>query len=207
MDTKLIIENYSHEDFIGIYDTNFETKPLIEYFHWAVQCKVSVERGNSETMRPNTRRDTLVPLNFFTDRMDVSYTLDRNINSNYIRAYNEVINSCMDLYATEYEHVAFFTLQCPYVNVQRTLPKQGYHTWHCENAGDHVTRRVLATMIYLNDDFEAGETEFLYQSKRIQPKPGRVVIWPAGFTHVHRGNPPHTGEKYIATSWLSNTEL
>ena len=46
--------------------------------------------------------------------------------------------------------------------------------------------------------------EFLYQSKRFQPKRGQVLIWPGGFTHTHRGNPPLSGEKYIATSWLEN---
>ena len=28
-----------------------------------------------------------------------------------------------------------------------------------------------------------------------------VIIFPAGFTHVHRGNPPIGGTKYIATTW------
>ena len=54
------------------------------------------------------------------------------------------------------------------------------------------------------DIVEGGETEFLYQSKRFQPKRGQFLIWPAGFTHVHRGNPPLSGEKYISTSWLEN---
>ena len=70
-----------------------------------------------------------------------------------------------------------------------------------------ATRRVLVNMMYLNDVDEGGETEFLYQSMRVQPKKGRVVIWPAGFTHTHRGNPPLAGEKYIATAWYSNMEL
>ena len=54
---------------------------------------------------------------------------------------------------------------------------------------------------YLNDEFDGGETEFLYMNKRISAKQGRIIIFPAGFTHTHRGNPPIGGEKYIATSW------
>jgi len=54
---------------------------------------------------------------------------------------------------------------------------------------------------YLNDNFEGGETEFLYLNKRVSAKQGRIIIFPAGFTHVHRGNPPIGGEKYIVTSW------
>ena len=55
--------------------------------------------------------------------------------------------------------------------------------------------------IYLNEDFEGGETEFLYFNKRIKPKQGRLVIFPAAFTHTHRGNPPIGGTKYLASTW------
>jgi hypothetical protein len=56
--------------------------------------------------------------------------------------------------------------------------------------------------MYLNDVEHGGETEFLYQKRRVSAKTGRVVIWPAGYTHVHRGNPPLSGEKYLLTGWL-----
>ena len=57
-------------------------------------------------------------------------------------------------------------------------------------------------MLYLNDVKEGGETEFLYQHKRYQPKEGTLLIFPAGFTHTHRGNPPISNDKYIVTGWL-----
>jgi len=57
-------------------------------------------------------------------------------------------------------------------------------------------------MLYLNDDFEGGETEFIYQKDRIKPRKNRLVIWPATYTHVHRGNPPINGDKYIITGWV-----
>ena len=31
---------------------------------------------------------------------------------------------------------------------------------------------------------------------------GSICLFPASFTHLHRGNPPLTGEKYIITGWL-----
>jgi hypothetical protein len=48
---------------------------------------------------------------------------------------------------------------------------------------------------------EGGETEFLYQHMRVKPEQGTLVIWPAAFTHTHRGNPPLSNEKYIVTGW------
>jgi hypothetical protein len=62
--------------------------------------------------------------------------------------------------------------------------------------------RVLVWTVYLNDNFDAGETEFLYQQYRYKPKRGDVVIFPAAFTHTHRGNPPINGTKYIITGWI-----
>jgi hypothetical protein len=60
----------------------------------------------------------------------------------------------------------------------------------------------LLWTIYLNDNFDEGETEFLYQQKRVRPKVGSVLIAPTAFTHTHRGNMPKGNDKYIATSWI-----
>ena len=58
-------------------------------------------------------------------------------------------------------------------------------------------------MIYLNDVEEGGETEFLYQPKRIKAEKGKIVIFPADFMHTHRGNPPISNEKYVLTGWFN----
>jgi hypothetical protein len=93
------------------------------------------------------------------------------------------------------------------INLQRYLADQGgYPYWHCEqypklDHGEALHRAVLWT-IYLNDGFEDGETEFLYQARKVVPRTGRLLIAPGGFTHTHRGNRPRGGDKYIATSWV-----
>lgn len=86
--------------------------------------------------------------------------------------------------------------------VQKTDVGGGYHTWHCEIDSRENCHRLLVWMVYLNDVEEGGETEFLYQHKRVKPKTGTLVIWPAGFTHTHRGNPPLSNSKYIITGWI-----
>jgi hypothetical protein len=78
----------------------------------------------------------------------------------------------------------------------------GYHLWHHEVENYEYNNRVLAWMTYLKVPEEGGETEFLYQSKRIKPVVGTTLIWPAHFTHLHRGNPPLKGEKYYLTGWF-----
>ena len=74
-----------------------------------------------------------------------------------------------------------------------------------ENEGTRLTcRRMLAWMIYIKVPEKGGETEFLRQSRRIEPVIGRTLIWPAYFTHIHRGNSPLKGEKYYITGWFEN---
>ena len=65
-----------------------------------------------------------------------------------------------------------------------------------------MMNRVLTWTAYMNDDFDAGETEFLYQQYRYKPQQGDIVVFPAAFTHTHRGNPPYNGTKYILTGWV-----
>ena len=90
--------------------------------------------------------------------------------------------------------------------IQKTLPGQGYHIWHCEADSLISSRRMLFVFMYLNTCDEGGETEFLYQHKRIKPKAGTIVISPAAWTHTHRGNPPLSGEKYMINGWLEFKE-
>ena len=84
-------------------------------------------------------------------------------------------------------------------------PRGGYHVWHHEQAPGVMSSRVLAWMIILEAPEEGGETEFLLQSRRIAPVVGNCLIWPAYFTHRHRGNPPLKGHKLYATGWFVQT--
>ena len=93
------------------------------------------------------------------------------------------------------------------VNIQHYAPGGGYKTWHCERWGREMpaAARHLVFMTYLNDVTDAGGTEFLYQGLTVQPKKGLTLIWPADWTHHHRGVVSPSQEKYIITGWFSFT--
>jgi hypothetical protein len=101
------------------------------------------------------------------------------------------------------------TLRPGSINLQKYISDQGgYPYWHCElypkpnDAAAETLHRTLLWTLYLNDTFSEGETEFLYQQRKITPRTGALLIAPAAFTHTHRGNMPKGGAKYIATSWV-----
>jgi hypothetical protein len=112
-------------------------------------------------------------------------------------------------YLGDYGQAFPFPLELDSIKMQKSTAAKGggFHAWHFENEGcqsDDITRRMLVWMVYLNDvPVGEGETEFIYQGIRLQPKRGDLVIWPAGFTHTHRGNPVYTTDKYIITGWQS----
>jgi hypothetical protein len=82
----------------------------------------------------------------------------------------------------------------------------GYPYWHCElyprDASAETLHRHLLWTLYLNDGFDEGETEFLFQQRKVEPRTGSLLIAPTAFTHTHRGNRPQNGDKFIATSWI-----
>lgn len=114
----------------------------------------------------------------------------------------EIMESFME-YREEYATLAAMDLSIKHFKIQKTDPGQGFHGWHHEATDPLSSQRVAVFNLYLNDIDEGGETEFLYQRKRVSPKEGRMAFWPAGYTHPHRGNPPLGDDaKYIVTGWV-----
>jgi len=71
-----------------------------------------------------------------------------------------------------------------------------------EQFKDHVdvlnregAKRFLILMVYLNDDFDNGETEFPIFGDKIKPEKGKILIFPPLWQYLHKGNPP-TGNSY-----------
>lgn len=110
------------------------------------------------------------------------------------------VNGCLLYYTKKYPYLSNFNYVSSLTLLQKTNPMEGYHIFHGENLNWNASTRTMAWMVYLNDVEDGGETEFLYQSIKVKPEKGKVVIWPGSYTHLHRGNPPGS-PKYIATGW------
>ena len=91
-----------------------------------------------------------------------------------------------------------------YTNIQHYPPNGGFFKHHTERGGwgAPAIERVLVFMTYLNTVDVGGETEFFYQDVKVKPEKGLTIIWPAEWTHVHRGLPAPNEHKYVVTGWL-----
>jgi hypothetical protein len=189
--------NNKIDKFIGIYDgylTEDMCKEVIKFYETKNSMKQSFTRLSSENISSLLKKDTTVIVDhnnleeWFSDFKILLVNFDIALK-HYI--LNSGIGSAYDNNQFEYTTM----------RIQKTLPTEGYHIWHVEKSLKYY-KRAMAFTIYLNDVEEGGETEFLYQSIRVKPKTGRIVIWPAGFPFVHRGNSPISNEKYLITSWM-----
>lgn len=187
-----------YDNFVGIYDGAFSIDfcdKVIEYFNWCQNNNKTYSRATDETLKKDES------CNFNPTSSEINFTfphiqhLLREFNTGFWDVcYKDYTNNYSNL--NNYDNHTIYTYK-----VQRTLPSGGYHIWHSEDGSKHYSCRIGVYILYLNDVVEGGETEFLYLSKRIAPKKGRLIIFPPNYPWSHRGNPPLSGEKYIMTGW------
>ncbi len=98
----------------------------------------------------------------------------------------------------------------PIFNLQRYAPGEGFKRWHCDwTISDEATEpshRVLAWILYCNNVDSAG-TEFHWQEHHVAAERGKLVIFPAGLSHIHRGRVSNTHSKTIASGWINAGSL
>jgi hypothetical protein len=186
------------DNFIGVYDnyiTPEDCNKAIKIFEDNDKFNKTVNRIGSEQTSVLKKQDQ----QYFAaaNNLDVWWKELKPMMVNFDLAWNHYAENtgAKDAYQVP------FHFTC--LKIQKTLPTEGYHVWHIEHGkGFDNEARAFVFSIYLNDVEEGGETEFLHFSKRVRPKTGRIVIWPAGFPYIHRGNSPLSGKKYILTSWM-----
>lgn len=98
----------------------------------------------------------------------------------------------------------------PIFNLQRYAPGEGFHRWHADwTISDEVTepvQRVLAWILYCDTVPNAG-TEFHWQQHHEEAERGKMILFPAGLSHIHRGRISTTHSKTIATGWINAGHL
>ncbi len=68
--------------------------------------------------------------------------------------------------------------------------------------GPTASARSVSVLIYLNDDYEGGEIEFMNFNEKLKPKAGTVILFPSNYAYRHIAHPVISGTKYVITTFL-----
>lgn len=80
-----------------------------------------------------------------------------------------------------------------------------YLDLHVDDLG-YVPDNHLPVHIYLNDDYEGGEIEFIHSGVKIKPEAGSIIFFPSNFLYVHEVYPITSGFRYSMPHWYHNVK-
>ena len=122
----------------------------------------------------------------------------------------QAITSAVAIYKQEYRHLDCWSeISDSGFQVQKYLKSYGYYRPHVDSFPSPfstISGRVLAMVIYLNDVDYGGETNFPLHEVAVTPKAGRIVFFPATWTHPHESRVPISSDKWIISSFINNEQ-
>ena len=194
------MQHKEYRDFIGMYEGVYPDgycRHMVEEFERLSNTGATYNRQHEEGCLKRIKKDEFTFLNF-KNHTPTPFNGD-DAKDIFFRGLQE----CYEDYVAEYDILRDLNVKCTNIKLQKTKPGEGYHVWHCEQGTEDGANRCVVYALYLNTITEAGETEYLYQKMRVQPRENVMVLWPAGYTHPHRGNAVYGNDaKYIITGWF-----
>lgn len=79
-------------------------------------------------------------------------------------------------------------------------PNQGFYKPHADS-GPGMPRN-FSCLLYLNDVEEGGETYFNRINLMIEPRAGRLVLFPANYVYSHEAKTPISNDKFVIVTWF-----
>jgi len=136
--------------------------------------------------------------------IDLDFSKEVGKDSEMDRSLFSLVNLAFQRYVERFSVLKVFSIYDTGYFLTRYEKGQGFYDWHIDAGNDATINRLFSCLIYLNTVEEGGETEFFYQKVSIKPVRGRMVLFPAAWTHLHRGTAPVSGDKYIMTTFLTH---
>ena len=195
--------SFTLKDHIGIFDNYFPDALCDKYLRFFEKITLTEENIFGKRKRNNLEEATDQHVFLINEHYHHELSLIY-IGEDF---QNFFWKECYPKYIEKYSIIkGFHKHRILSLKMQETKKGEGYHAWHCEMTSMGNRNRFLVISLYLNTVEKGGETEFLHQGLRVTPVKNRLVMFPATYTHVHRGNPPLSGSKYIITGWLEFAE-
>ena len=181
-------------NFIKVKDNLLTKQECTEAINWSIKNK---------GFQPDRNKDRRTGYDY-CDLMDYGEDYAQCFSSLPLRPAYRAINTLIDSYiksVPEVDRLSCWGVQ--YVRLKRWLPDHYYSAWHSEHSSDDSMqlRRISQFLIYLTDN--DSHTEFR-RYRNVRTKAGRGIIFPAYFTHEHRGSVCKKGlDRYILSGYLA----
>ena len=171
---------------------------LITYFESNIAKQQVGVSGVGRNLSVKNRRDISIAPN----QLDLP-------GNEVFKLYINSLFTCYKDYLVQWPFLAEIAqnLEMGSFNLGRYQRGQHFQKMHTERMDLGTLHRVLAWMTYLNDVDEGGETCFSHYGLNIKPRKGLTMIWPAEWTHAHKGNVLLGESKYMITGWLTFSDF
>jgi len=129
------------------------------------------------------------------------YNITDYFNDPAVSFMKEKMNSIASTYTKKFPEI-YYTDYWRLEEIRFKKWKAGnwFRLWHQEHSM-LSPRRILSLMLYLSDH-DCG-TEF-FKGKVIKSKKGRLAVWPAYFTHAHRGQKcPQNLTRFVISAYFA----
>lgn len=168
---------------------------LISYFESNAHQHIAGKVGTGLDLEVKNSRDlTIKPRDLLTPKNEV------------FPKYFEKLHECYQDYLAQWPFLRMIAeeVHVGAFNIQRYERGQHFQKVHTERSDTSSLHRLFAWMTYLNDvcEEDGGATVFTHYDLTIQPIKGLTLLWPAEWTHAHKGSMLRANSKYIVTGWM-----
>jgi len=177
-------------DFIKIYDNVFSKE----------QCSYYISLIQNGPQHPG-RIAASNPKNAINSNIKIS--LDVNISEAYpneVPYLIETIEKLMLKYQDNFKYKIPMK-SCELFTGRKYVENEGFYKLHIDAGNAMTISRTVTVLIYLNF-VNGGAIEFPLQEKIIYPAPGRVIMFPSGWTHPHQAFPSTKGDRYMMRTFI-----
>ena len=177
-------------------------------------CKTIIDKFDNDNRKSegqtvrgtsSSKKSMDIMISRHADWSEIDSVLFNTIHKSLVNYFTKFYNTSDEHLKKYYESIFNVERQDFGYQLQYYEKNTGYYKWHDDSLQSLFLlnqSRLLTFIWYLNDVEVGGETEFL--NSFIKPVAGKLLIFPATWTYIHRGKMPISNSKYIITGWIGS---